>query len=206
MAYHSGDSPVAGTFLVASEIRWSCHSFHSAWANKLARRAWVWAQTPLRTHAHDSYCVVGWSAASWACRREGSSHTNTAFLEEAECRGQRDQLAQLHGAPTLQAAADGEGELMFFVCRGNIRRYNTTVEMSGRCGQGAHNTGVQLQSESSWEAQKPFVPLKRKNWQWRLVDDPSFASARKKAQKGHDVLDCLRSAVDETLDNSGLHS
>ena len=42
-------------------------------ANKLARRALVWAQTPLRTFVHEEMNVIGWSDASWACRREGSS-------------------------------------------------------------------------------------------------------------------------------------
>ena len=45
-------------------------------ANELARRALGWAQTPLRTHVRDSFCVVGWSGASWVGRREGSSQTS----------------------------------------------------------------------------------------------------------------------------------
>ena len=60
-------------------------------ANKLARRALVWAQTPLRTFVHEEMSVVGWSDASWACRREGSSQggyiigvANKTFLEQAE--------------------------------------------------------------------------------------------------------------------------
>ena len=60
-------------------------------ANKLARRALVWAQTPLRTFVHEEMSVIGWSDASWACRREGSSQggyiigvANKTFLEEAE--------------------------------------------------------------------------------------------------------------------------
>ena len=59
-------------------------------AFELARRALGWAQTPLRTHVCDSFCV-GWSDASWAGRREGSSQSghlagviNTSFLEQAE--------------------------------------------------------------------------------------------------------------------------
>ena len=42
-------------------------------ANKLARRALVRAQTPLPTLVHEEMSVIGWSDASWACRREGSS-------------------------------------------------------------------------------------------------------------------------------------
>ena len=41
----------------------------------------------------------------------------------------------------------------------------------------------------SEEAQKPFELLKRRGWKWRLENDPSFTSGRKRAQKGHDVLD-----------------
>ena len=61
-------------------------------ANELARRALGWAQTPLRTRVRDSFCV-GWSDASWAGRREGSSQSehlagviNTAFLEQTKCK------------------------------------------------------------------------------------------------------------------------
>ena len=60
-------------------------------ANKLARRALVWAQTPLRTFVHEEMSVIGWSDASWACRRERSSQknyiievANKTFLEQAE--------------------------------------------------------------------------------------------------------------------------
>ena len=34
-------------------------------ANKLARRALVWAQTPLRTFVHEEMSVIGWSDATW---------------------------------------------------------------------------------------------------------------------------------------------
>ena len=93
-------------------------------ANQLARRALVWAQTPLRVHVHDSFCVIGWSDASWACRREGSSQggrhlvgvTNTPFLEQAECKvrviswhsGKLARVARRSSAAELQAAADAE--------------------------------------------------------------------------------------------------
>ena len=60
-------------------------------ANKLARRALVWAQTPLRTFVHEEMSVIGWSDASLACRREGSSQggyitgvANKTFLEQTE--------------------------------------------------------------------------------------------------------------------------
>ena len=43
----------------------------------------------------------------------------------------------------------------------------------------------------------PFELLKRRGWKWRLVYDPSFTSARKRAQKGHDVLDDLPSSRTE---------
>ena len=41
------------------------HCFQHSWkANKLARRALVWAQTPLRTFVHKEMSVIGWSYAS----------------------------------------------------------------------------------------------------------------------------------------------
>ena len=36
-----------------------------------------------------------------------------------------------------------------------------------------------------------------RGWKWRLVYDPSFTSAQKRAQKGHDVLDYLPSSRTE---------
>ena len=94
-------------------------------ANKLDRHALVWARTPLRTHAHDSFRVVGRSDSSWACRREGSSQsghfivlTDTPFLEQAECKicvaGTMKNGLELREARMqleLQAAADAEREL-----------------------------------------------------------------------------------------------
>ena len=60
-------------------------------ANKLARRALVWAQTPLGTFVHEEMSVIGWSDASWARRREGSSQggyiigvANETFMGQAE--------------------------------------------------------------------------------------------------------------------------
>ena len=74
------------------------------------------------------FCVVGWSDASWACRREGSSKgghlvgiTNTSFLEQAERKvsvfrwqsGRLAQVARSSKAAELQAAVDAEGELTY---------------------------------------------------------------------------------------------
>ena len=52
---------------------------------------------------------------------------------------------------------------------------------------------AECMTKGSEEAQKPFELFKRRGWKWRLVYDPSFTSARKRAQKGHDVLDYLPS-------------
>ena len=97
-------------------------------ANKLARRALVWAQTPLRTFVHEEMSVVGWSDASWACRREGSSQggyiigvANKTFLEHAESpisviswhSGKLARVARSSNSAELQAAADAEGELSY---------------------------------------------------------------------------------------------
>ena len=48
-------------------------------ANKLARRALVWAQTPLRTFVHEEMSVIGWSDASWACGREDRLKEDTSL-------------------------------------------------------------------------------------------------------------------------------
>ena len=97
-------------------------------ANKLARRALVWAQTPLRTFVHEEMSVVGWSDASWACRRERSSQggyiigvANKTFLEQAESptsviswhSGKLARVARSSNSAELQAAADAEGELSY---------------------------------------------------------------------------------------------
>ena len=60
-------------------------------ANKLARRALDWAQTPLRTFVHEETSVIGPSDAGPKSRREGLSQgghiirvSNKTFLEHAE--------------------------------------------------------------------------------------------------------------------------
>ena len=88
--------------------------------NKLARRALVWAQTPLRTFVHEEMSVIVWSDASWACRREGSSQggyiigvANKTFLEQAESpisviswhSGKLARVARRSNSAELQAAA-----------------------------------------------------------------------------------------------------
>ena len=97
-------------------------------ANKLARRALVWAQTPLRTFVHEEMSVIGWSDATWACRRDGSSQggyiigvANKTFLEQAESpisviswhSGKLARVARSSNSAELQAAADAEGELSY---------------------------------------------------------------------------------------------
>ena len=69
-----------------------------------------------------------------------------------------------------------------------------------RCGLRWTHSAAQLpdcMTKGSEEAQKPFELLKRRGWKWRLVYDPSFTLARKRAQKGHDVLDYLPSSRTE---------
>ena len=66
-----------------------------------------------------------------------------------------------------------------------------------RCGLRWTHSFAQLadcMTKGSEEVQKPFEFLKRRGWKWRLVCDPSFTMARKRAQKGHDVLDNLPSS------------
>ena len=92
-------------------------------ANKLARRALVWAQTPLRTFVHKEMSVIGWSDASWARGQEGSSQggyiigvANKIFLAQAESpisviswhSGKLARVARSSNSAELQAAADAE--------------------------------------------------------------------------------------------------
>ena len=89
---------------------------------------WFWAQTPLRTFVHEEMSFIGWSDASWACRREGSSQggyiigvANKTFLEQAESdisvlswhSGRLARVARSSNSAELQAAADAEGELSY---------------------------------------------------------------------------------------------
>ena len=69
-----------------------------------------------------------------------------------------------------------------------------------QCGLRWTQSAAQLadcMTKGSEEAQKPFELLKRRGWKWRLVFDPPFNSARKRAQKVHDVLDYLPSTTAE---------
>ena len=99
-------------------------------ADKLARRALVWARTPLRTFVHEEMSVIGWSDAIWACRREGPSQgrfiigvANKTFLEQAENpisviswhSGKLARVARSSNSAELQAAADAEGELSYIL-------------------------------------------------------------------------------------------
>ena len=68
-------------------------------ANKVARRALVWAQTPLRTFVHEEMSVDGWSDASWACRREGSSQGGYII----RVAGTVANWTEWHGVPILQS-------------------------------------------------------------------------------------------------------
>ena len=54
--------------------------------------------------------VIGWSDASWACRREGSSQggyiigvANKTFLEQAESPGTVASWPEWHEVPILQS-------------------------------------------------------------------------------------------------------
>ena len=210
--------------------------------------------------------VIGWSDASWACRREGSSQggyiigvANKTFLEQAErpisviCwhGGKLTRVARSSNSAELQAATDAEGELSYvrlsmreligetiplqrwqkaaaqvpaalvFDSRGvydalpqsdsaclGLKDKRTVLEalslkrslIETQCGLRWTHSAAQLadcMTKGSEEAQKPFELLKRRGWKWRLVYDPSFTSARKRAQKGHDVLDYLPSTSAE---------
>ena len=225
-------------------------------ANKLARRALVWAQTPLRTFVHEEMSVIGWSDASWACRREGSSQggyiigvANKIFLDQAE--SPITVISWHSGKLTLVTAADAEGELCYIrlslrdllgktiplqrwedaaaqipaaLVFDSRRVYDALARSESAClGLKDKRSGLEALSlkrslvetqcglrwthsaaqsadcmiKGSEEAQKLFEFLKCCGWTWRLVYDPSFTSARKRAQKGHDVLDYLPSTTAE---------
>ena len=226
----------------------------------------VWAHTPLRTFVREEMSVVGWSDASWACRREGSSQggyiigvANKTFLDQAESlisviswhSGKLARVARSSNSAELQAAADAERELSYIrlslrelvgetiplqrwqeaaaqipsvlvldsrgvydaLARSESACLGLKDKRSGlealslkrslvetRCGLRWTHSAAQLadcMTKGSEEAQKPFELLKRRGWKWRLVCDPSFTSARKRTQKGHDVLDYLPSSRTE---------
>ena len=53
--------------------------------NKLARKATVWANTPLEVHAHHSLVVVTYTDAGWTTRPEGTSQGGQlVFIANAE--------------------------------------------------------------------------------------------------------------------------
>ena len=227
-------------------------------ANKLARLVLVWAQTPLHTFVHEEMSVIGWSAASWACRREGSPQggyiigvAHKTFLEQAESpisviswhSGKLTRVARSSRSAELQAAADAEGELSYIrlsfreligetiplqrwedaaaqipaalvldsrgvydaLARSEPACLGLKVKRSGlealllkrslvetQCGLRWTHSAAQLadcMTKGGEEAQKSFKLRNCRGWKWRLVYDPSFTSARKRAQKGHDVLD-----------------
>ena len=206
--------------------------------------------------------IFGWSDASWACRREGSSQgsyiigvVNKTFLEQDESpvsviswhSGKLARVARSSSSAELQAAADAEGELsnirlslrelvgeifplqrcqeaaaqipgaLVLDSRGvydalarsesaclGLKDKRSGLEalslkrslVETRCGLRWTHPAAQLadcMTKENEEAQQPFELLKRRAWKWRLVYDPSFTSARKRAQKGHDVLDYLPS-------------
>ena len=73
-------------------------------------------------------CAIGWSDASWACRRERSPQsghlvriTNISFLERPECKahvvsghnGKSARVARSSNANEWQAVADAEEELTY---------------------------------------------------------------------------------------------
>ena len=85
-------------------------------ANKLARRALVWAQTPLRTFVHEEMSFIGWSDASWACRlvSRGIHHWRTQKKPRLEgWKAQNFALLFSSSAPTFLLSG---GLLVEFWC------------------------------------------------------------------------------------------
>ena len=130
VARNSRDSSVASTLVVASGLRWSCHSFHSAGSKQTCSPCvGLGSDSCCEKSVNDTFCVVGRSDASWACRLEGSSQggyligvTNTSFLEQAGMQsycvvtwhgGKLARFARSSDAAELQATADAERELTY---------------------------------------------------------------------------------------------
>ena len=78
-------------------------------ANKFPRRKLIWALTQLRTHVHDSFCVVGCIDGTWPCGREGQCGrligiTNSCLLDNAACHV---CVVRWHGGSWLELQESG---------------------------------------------------------------------------------------------------
>ena len=93
--------------------------------NKLARKATVWARTPLKIHARHSPVVVMYTDAGWTTRPDGTSQGGQlVFIANSETRQGREsnmsliswhssrlrRVARSSSAAETQAAADGDDE------------------------------------------------------------------------------------------------
>ena len=94
--------------------------------NKLARKATVWARTPLKIHAHHSPVVFTYTDAGWTTRPDGTSQGGQlVFIANSKLLQSRESnmsLMSWHSSPSetcgkvvisaaeTQAAADGDDE------------------------------------------------------------------------------------------------
>ena len=152
---------------------------------------------------------------------------NKTFLEQAESpisviswhSGKLARVARSSNSAELQAAADAEGQLNYIrlslkeLVRETIplqRWQEAAAQVPGALVLDSRGVYDALgRSESACLGLKDkrsgleALSLKRSlvetrcGLAWRLVYDPSFTSARKRAQKGHDVLDYLPSTHTE---------
>ena len=144
------------------------------------------------------------------CRAAGSGRRRTqlqSLLLERTCRGKRfhfnaSRRLPLRSQVHYDALARSESACLGLKDKRSgleaLSLKRSLVET--RCGLRWTHSAAQLadcMTNGSEEAQKPFELLKPRVWKWRLVYDPSFTSARKRAQKGHDVLDYLPSSRTE---------
>ena len=83
--------------------------------NKLARKATVWARTPLKIHAHQSPVMVTYTDAGWTTRPNSEvlqgreSHMPLISWQPSRLR----QVARSSSAAETQAAADGDDEAVY---------------------------------------------------------------------------------------------
>ena len=110
-------------------------------------------RTPLRTHVHDSFCVAGWSDASWFCRREGSSQgghlvgiTNTPVLQQTACEV---SLISWHSGKLARVARKLE-------CSG--------AASSSRCRKRTHIYSSVTEVQHHWRSGRTLRPRCPQHW------------------------------------------
>ena len=157
-------------------------------ANKLARRAMVWAQTPLLTHVRnklgiwlESRTQLSWNKQNGRCKqlpmqKENSLTVVCHFGRSSEVRRRCGNGRNLR--PRCRQHWYWTPEERAIVPR-TMRCSNGTEEVVGRWTHSAAEF-ADCMTKGSGVAQNPFEFVRRKNWRWRQVYYTSFTSARKR--------------------------